>query len=118
MSLSLKEKVALCYHSALDKKALDISLLDLRGISDVADVFLIASSTSIRHAQAIVDEIERVLREAGEKTYHIEGYHSPKWILIDEGDLVVHVFSKDAREYYGMERLWVDATPFDMESAA
>lgn len=118
MGLSLKEKVALCHNSALDKKALDIVILDLRGISDVADVFLIASSTSIRHAQAIVDDIERVLREAGEKTYHIEGYQSPKWILIDEGDLVVHVFSKDAREYYGMERLWVDATEFDVEPAA
>ncbi|VAX24950.1 Ribosomal silencing factor RsfA (former Iojap) [hydrothermal vent metagenome] len=118
MSLSLKEKTALCYNCALDKQALDITVLDLRGISDVADVFMIASSTSIRHAQAIVDEIEKGLREAGEKTYHIEGYHSPKWILIDEGDLVVHVFSKDAREYYGMERLWIDAIPFDMDSAA
>lgn len=118
MGLTLKKKTALCYNRALSKKAIDIAVLDLRGISDVADVFLIAGAASRVHAQAITNAIEKALRDAGEKSYHVEGYQNAKWTLIDIGDVIVHIFLKEAREYYDMERLWTDATQFKVDAVA
>jgi len=116
MSLTLKQKVSLCYNSALEKKAKELVLLDVRRISDVTDVFMIGGGTSGRQAQAIIDSIEDALRSAGEKTYHIEGYDNAQWILLDAGDVVVNIFQDQARRYYDLERLWADAvrwTPGD-----
>lgn len=115
--MTLSEKTALCYNSALAKKALNVILLDLREVSSMTDVFMIAGATSRRHAQTIADAVEEALREAGEKNYHIEGYNTARWILIDAGDVIVHVFQEEAREFYQLERLWADATPFEAEEA-
>lgn len=117
MNLALREKAALCYNSALAKKALDIVALDVRGLSDVTDVYIIASATSRRHAQTIVDAVEEALRSAGEKGYHVEGYETARWTLIDAGDVIVSVFQEEARDYYQLERLWGDAEPFELEGA-
>lgn len=87
--------------------------LDVSGISDVADVFIIASGTSRQQAQAIIGSVEDALRKSGERSYHIEGYENAKWILLDAGDIIVHVFQPETREYYGLERLWADAEAFD-----
>jgi len=116
MSLGLKEKAALCYNSALAKKAVNVMALDVRGLTDMADVFIIASGTSRRHVQTIVDYIEDSLREFGEKNYHIEGYENARWTLIDAGDVIVHVFQEEARDYYRLEGLWADAPPFEVEA--
>ncbi len=117
MNLSLMDKTSLCYNSAVSKKALDTVVLDLRGLSDVADVFIITSATSRTHAQTIVTAIEKSLRVLGIKYYHAEGYNLAKWILIDSGDVIVHVFQREAREFYGLERLWVDAAPYALDDA-
>lgn len=89
--------------------------LDVSGISDVADVFIIASGNSRQQALAIIGAIEEALRSCGEKSYHIEGYENATWILLDAGDIVVHVFQPETREYYGLERLWADAVAFEFD---
>lgn len=116
MTLLLAEKARLCHEAADGKKALDIVLLDLAGLSDVADIFMIASGTSSRHVQTIVNAIESALRENGEKDYHIEGYQTATWALIDTGDLVAHIFYEETRDYYALEKLWADAALFDCKS--
>lgn len=81
----------------------------------MADVFIIASGNSRQQAQAIIGAVEEALRNSGEKSYHVEGYENAKWILLDAGDIVVHVFQPETREYYGLERLWADAVAFDFD---
>uniref|UniRef100_A0A7V4E3J0 Ribosomal silencing factor RsfS n=1 Tax=candidate division WOR-3 bacterium TaxID=2052148 RepID=A0A7V4E3J0_UNCW3 len=94
----------------INKKATDILLLDLRRLSPIADYFLIATATSIPHAQSLCDEIElRIKQEFGLLPHHIEGYNPAQWILIDYIDVVIHIFLKEIREFYGLERLWGDA---------
>jgi len=115
--MTLVEKTILCYNSALSKKALEVSVLDVRGLSDVADVFLIASGTSKQHAQTIVNAVENALRLAGMKDCHVEGYQNAKWALIDAGDVVIHVFLEEAREFYGLDRLWADAEQMKLQAA-
>jgi ribosome-associated protein len=112
----LGTKTRLCYNAAVSKKAEEVCVRDLRGLSDIADIFLIASGRSRIQVQAIVDAVEASLREAGEKSYHIEGYETGNWALLDAGDIVVHVFSEEARRYYGLDRLWADTKPFDVGS--
>lgn len=108
-TVAAEEKYSACYNSALEKKGLDPVAFDVRGISSVADVFMMVSGSSSRQIKAIVDAIEEALREMGEKEYHIEGYDKAWWVLIDAGDVVIHVFDQEAREYYGLEGLWSDA---------
>ncbi len=98
-----------CYNSAIDKKAIEPLVLDISEISDVADYFLIASGTSTRQLQSIADELEMRLTENGEKDFHIEGYAGSNWILIDAGDLVIHLFLEETRQHYSLEKLWGDA---------
>jgi ribosome-associated protein len=91
------------------KKAEELVALDLREIASFTDYFLICSGTSTRQVQAIADEVVEKLKEHGARPLHIEGYASAQWVLIDYGDLVVHVFEQRAREFYDLERLWRDA---------
>lgn len=94
---------------ALDsKKALDIKIIKIKDISAIADYFVIATGTSSTHVKALADEVESQLDEGGISVSHIEGYRSNSWILLDYVDVVVHVFSDEAREYYDLERLWQD----------
>ena len=108
-NIAVEEKFSLLYNSALDKKAIDPVAFDVRGLSSVADVFMMLTGASNRQIKAIVDAIEDTLREMGEKDYHIEGYDKAWWVLIDAGDIVIHVFAEEARAYYGVESLWADA---------
>ena len=86
---------------ALDsKKALDIKVIKIQDISAIADYFVIATGTSSTHVKALADEVEAQLDEAGISVSHVEGYRSNSWILLDYVDVVVHVFSDEAREYY------------------
>lgn len=91
------------------KKAEDVKVLDLRPVTSFADQMLICSGGNPRQIQAIADEVERSLKEAGERPNSVEGYTNAEWILMDYGDYVVNVFSRTAREYYDLERLWRDA---------
>ncbi len=92
-----------------DKKALDIVVLDLRGIASFTDYFLICTGGSHRQLKTIADEIEEKLRETKRKPSHVEGYPRGDWILMDYVDFVVHVFTPASRSHYNLERLWGDA---------
>jgi len=94
---------------ALSKKAFDIKILDLRKISAVCDYFVICSANVELHAQAIADAILENLEEEGVKVWHNEGYQASKWVLLDYVDVVVHIFLKETRDYYSLDRLWGDA---------
>lgn len=101
--------------AAESKKASDLTLLDLREITSFADTFLICTGTNQRQNRAIWDEIAMQIKKlAGEIPLSVEGYENGEWILGDFGDLVVHVFSQDKREYYQLERLWRDARPMEI----
>ncbi len=98
------------YHAAQEKQAIDIRVLDLRGITTMADVFFICHGRNPRQNQAICDEIEKRLKEEhGERPLAVEGTTHAEWILMDYGDLVIHIFSEQARGYYDLERLYRDA---------
>lgn len=94
---------------ANDVKAKDIVLLDMQGVTLVADYFLICSGTSSMHVKAIVDAIIEAMKPLDLDNARIEGYEAGTWVLLDYGSLVVHVFQEDVRTYYDLERLWRDA---------
>ena len=91
---------------AIDKKAGRIVIFDVRGLSSLTDFFMICHGTSETQVKAIVDNIRKGTEN---KPRHLEGYENQNWILLDYFDIVVHVFKKDERDYYGLERLWADA---------
>ena len=94
----------------LDKKALDVTVMDMREVSGVADVFVIATGESDLQIKAIADAVtERIRERLQERPWHVEGYEGRQWVLLDYVDLVVHVFSTDKRQFYDLERLWGDA---------
>ena len=98
-----------------DKKAADIAVLDISSVATFANYFLICSGDSSRQIHAIVDEVEQKLKTIGLRPTHIEGYRHAEWVLMDYIDVVVHVFSKGARAYYDLERLWRDGKKLDVE---
>jgi ribosome-associated protein len=95
--------------AAADRKAEDPVALNLKGIATFTDCFVIVSGSQRRQTQAICDAIIERLAEKGQRPGHLEGYDLGDWILIDYADLVVHVFTRDTREFYGLENLWGDA---------
>ena len=102
-------EVMLAVQAANDKKAVDTVVLDLRAIASFTDYFIITGGTNSRQVQSIADGVEESLRKAGRRPLHIEGYSAAEWILLDYGDFVVHVFGKESRKFYDLERLWRDA---------
>ena len=97
--------------SILDsKKAENISALDVRGLTSLADYFVIATATSDTHAKALADYVEEeIKRQYGELPHHIEGKEWNRWIVLDYGDVIVHIMLPDVRDYYGIDWLWADA---------
>ncbi|MGN1433801.1 MAG: ribosome silencing factor [Ruminococcus sp.] len=93
------------------KKGLDIQVIEISDISVLADYMVIATGTSSTHVKALADEVEYRLDEAGISVSHIEGYRSNSWILLDYVDVIVNVFSDEAREFYDLDRLWQDGKP-------
>jgi ribosome-associated protein len=93
--------------AAESKKAIDIKVLDLTGITAFADTFVICTGANQRQVQAIADEVgQRLKKDAGELPNSLEGYNQGEWVLADYGDLLIHIFSPKSREYYDLERLW------------
>ncbi|GGH45435.1 ribosome-associated protein [Paenibacillus sp. JGP012] len=109
MTVSSKELMNMVVAAADDKKASNIVALDLNNISLVADYFVICHGNSDTQVQAIATEIRKQAHAAGAVIKGIEGMDSARWVLMDLGDVVVHVFHRDEREYYNIERLWSDA---------
>jgi ribosome-associated protein len=97
-----------------NKKGYDVRIIDLRSLTTFADFFVICSADSDTQVKAIADEIDKSLRDEGIKCWHKEGYIALSWVLLDYVDVVVHVFKKDAREYYNIEKLWGDAPSVDI----
>ncbi|WP_040683919.1 ribosome silencing factor [Thermobrachium celere] len=95
--------------AASNKKARDIKILNVKGLSEIADYFVICSGTSTIQVKAIADEIEEKMAESGYVINHKEGYNSGKWILLDYGTVIAHIFHEEDREFYDLERLWIDA---------
>jgi ribosome-associated protein len=96
--------------AALDKKAQDITVLDMREVSGVADYFVVCTGGSDLQVKAISDAVEeRIKKQCNERPWHTEGYEHRQWVLLDYVDLVVHVFSTEKRAFYDLERLWGDA---------
>ncbi len=95
--------------AALDKRATDVVVLDVRGVSSVTDYFLVCSGRSTTHLDTISASIREALKAEGVRPLHAEGVAESGWILLDYGDLLVHAFLEDTRAYYALERLWGDA---------
>ena len=91
-----------------DRKGEDVHVIDISEISTLADYFIIASGTNINQVQALADNVQEVLGRAGFDTKNVEGYESGKWILLDFGDIIVHVFDSENRLFYDLERIWRD----------
>jgi len=98
-----------------NKKGYDVRILDLRDIVSFADYFIICSADSDTQVKAIADEIDKSLRDEGLKCWHKEGYRALSWVLLDYVDVVVHIFKKEIREFYNLERLWGDAPIIEVE---
>lgn len=103
------EKVRMCGQYAEEKKAKDILMLELKGLTDIADYFLLASATSERHVRTISDFIEKGMKDAGIKPYSTEGYKEGRWVIIDYKDVIIHIFLEELRELYDLESLWIEA---------
>jgi ribosome-associated protein len=93
----------------LDKKATDVLILHVAKLTSVADYLVLGSADSDRQTRAIADHVDGVLSQSGAGALSIEGKASSQWVLMDFGDVVVHIFRQDARHHYGLERLWADA---------
>jgi ribosome-associated protein len=105
----------LAARTAIDKRATDVVILDLTKLTIVCDYFVIATARNSVHAKAVVEGIEEQSREVGRRPMHIEGAAAGRWVLMDYGDVVVHVFQKEDRAYYDLERLWADAKVKQLE---
>lgn len=91
------------------RKAYDVRVLQLGEVTSLTDYFLICSATSERQVRAIADAVQQTMREERVRPLHVEGYRHGRWVLMDYGDFVVHVFDEETRSFYGLERLWADA---------
>lgn len=109
MADTLNVFISQACEAADNKKAFDIKVLDLKDISPITDYFIICSGSSTIQVRAIADEIEEKLVNAGHNLYHKEGYSTGRWILLDFGRVIIHVFHTEDREFYSLERLWADA---------
>ena len=112
----LPQEVVEAVAAAEDKKAVDITLLDLRKAAGFADYFLICSGTNARQIRAIADAIIEALASSGSKPAHVEGYDRSEWILLDYFDFIVHIFAPEPRVFYGLERLWGNAERVELET--
>jgi ribosome-associated protein len=115
----LDEPVRLAVHCAADKKAMNMKVLDLRDIASFTEFFVIASGANQRQVQAIADEItEQLKKQLNTRGVRTEGYNAAEWVLLDYGDFIVHIFDKDARDFFDLERLWRDAKKVDLPQEA
>jgi ribosome-associated protein len=107
---SIESRVRLAVEAALDKKAFDLNVLSVAELTSIADYFILASAGNERQAAAIADSVQESLREQMKvKPLLVEGTTPGRWILLDYGDFIFHIFTEDTRRFYGLERLWGDA---------
>lgn len=111
----LDENLQLAIKCAADKKAVNMVALDLRPVASFTEFFVVCSGTNQRQVQAIADEIsEQLKKQLRQSPVRVEGYNAAEWLLMDYGDFVIHIFDKEARDFYDLERLWRDATKVEL----
>ncbi len=109
------DKAQECGRLALEKKAGDVLLIELSGLTDIADIFVLSSGTSERHVKTIVEAVDLGMKEKGVLPLATEGYDEGRWVIMDYGDVIVHVFLEDLRRLYDLEDLWIEAKRQRME---
>ncbi len=109
MELDFREGAKIAQDALEDKKAEDIKVLDLQGLSNITDYFVIASGSNINQLRAMADHVEEKLFQAGFKLHHSEGYQGGSWILLDFGNIIIHLFNRETRDFYSLDRVWSDA---------
>lgn len=109
--MTLEEQVKLVVQALEDKKAVDVKTYDVRGVSGLCDAFVVATGTAAPHLKGLVAGVQQAMRTAGESSFRLSGDPDSGWIVVDYVDVVVHVFSPEARAYYALERLWDGAKP-------
>ena len=114
-TLSALDRACLSARVAADNKARDIVVLDMRAVTRLYDFFVLVTGSSRRQIHTVTEEIDAALRSVGDLRQSVEGYESSRWVVQDYGDVVVHVFDPDLREYYALEELWADAPRVDWE---
>ncbi|WP_226535236.1 ribosome silencing factor [Fictibacillus halophilus] len=114
--MNVKDLMELVVKTADDKRAENIAVLDMEGISLVADYFVICHGNSEKQVQAISKELKDIALENDIQLRRMEGYDHARWVLIDLGNVVVHVFHRDDRSYYNLEKLWGDANSVDVDA--
>jgi ribosome-associated protein len=114
---SAEHKARCAARAALGRKAIDLAVLDVQGVSSVTDYFLVCSGRSAPHVKTIADAIREELKEDGVRPLHAEGQPESGWVLLDYGDVLMHVFLEDTRAYYALERLWGDAPSIPVDGA-
>jgi len=115
MPLKSRDLAVKAAEAALKKKALDVTILDLSGLTVIADYFVICSGESTTQVKAVAESIEEELAKKRVKRLGIEGAAHSHWILLDYGDVVIHVFEKETRAYYNLEKLWMDAKTIEID---
>lgn len=107
--MNTADMVEACGRLADDKKALDIVIMDLNGLTDIADHFVIAGGTSERHVRTIADGIREGMKQEGTRPLAVEGYDEGRWVILDYQSVIVHIFIEPLRELYDLESLWIEA---------
>lgn len=116
--LEKSKKLALKIAQILDdRKAIDVVVLDIHKLTIIADYFVIASGTSEIQVRALCDEVEDKLKQEGIEAIHKDGHGGNRWVALDYGDVIVHIFHQDERKFYDLERLWADGIPLSVDNA-
>ena len=113
---NIKENVKNIYQAIDDKKAIDITIIDISGVSVMADYFIIASASNPNQLEALLDAADKVMYEQNILPKQVEGGKNSPWILMDYGDIIVHLFTEEGRNFYDLERIWRDGEEVDIDS--
>lgn len=113
--IASKEMTKLAIEALQDKKAEDIHIIDIQEVSVLADYFIIANGNNRNQVQALIDNVDEKLGRAGYQVKQVEGYDTANWVLMDYGDIIVHVFDKENRLFYNLERIWRDGKQVALE---
>lgn len=110
-----KNMARVVYHALDEKKGEDIKIIDISGVSIITDYFIIVNGTSNSQVSALVDNVEEKMQKEGYMLKQKEGYGSGTWVLLDFGDVIVHIFDKENRDFYNLERIWSDGKSVEIE---
>ncbi len=114
--MNTKELVKIAVNALEDKKAEDVKIIDISNVSVIADYFIIAGGDNMHQIKAMADEVEEKLGRAGLLCKQVEGYDSANWVLLDFGDIIVHIFDRENRLLFDLERIWGDGKKVDIDN--